>query len=46
MPAEDFRPLVCHWDAELAELFGAPVEQVWARRLELAPLSRGPEPRR
>jgi hypothetical protein len=36
MPADDFAPLVALADAELAALFGVPVEQVRARRLELA----------
>jgi len=44
MPTDDFAPLAGLTDAELAALFSVPVEQVSARRLELAPRSAGPEP--
>ena len=44
MPADDFAPLAGLVDAELATLFGVPVEQVCERRLQLAPQSTGPEP--
>jgi hypothetical protein len=46
MPADDFMPLAGLTDSELAALFGVPVEQVRARRLELAPSSpaSGPPP--
>jgi hypothetical protein len=44
MPAEDFGPLIWLNDAELAELFGVPVEQVWARRLDLGARPAGPAP--
>jgi hypothetical protein len=42
MPAETFGPVVCVTDAELAERFSVPVEQVGARRLDLGPRSAGP----
>jgi hypothetical protein len=44
MPADDFAPLVALAAAELAALFGVPVEQVGARRLELARRSAAREP--
>jgi hypothetical protein len=44
MPAEAFGALVWLTDAELAELFAVPVEQVWARRLELGARSAGHGP--
>jgi hypothetical protein len=43
MPADEFGPLVGLPDGELAALFGVPLEQVSARRLELAPRSVGPD---
>jgi hypothetical protein len=43
MPADDFMRLAGLTDSELAALFGVPVEQVWARRLELARPSAGRE---
>jgi hypothetical protein len=42
MPAEAVGALVWVTDAELAELFAVPVEQVGARRLDLAARSAGP----
>jgi hypothetical protein len=36
MPADEFGPLAGLADGELAELFAVPVEQVGARRLDLA----------
>jgi hypothetical protein len=36
MPADDFAPLAEFGDADLAALFGAPVEQMRARRWEVA----------
>jgi hypothetical protein len=36
MPADDFAPLAGLTDAELAALFGVPIEQVGATRRELA----------
>jgi hypothetical protein len=44
MPAEDFRPLIWLKDAELAALFGVPMDQVWARRLDLGARPAGPGP--
>jgi hypothetical protein len=41
IPAEDFGPLTWLTDAELAELFAVPVEQVGARRHDLAAGSPG-----
>jgi hypothetical protein len=44
MPADEFGPLAGLADAELAALFGAPADQVGARRLELARRSTAREP--
>jgi hypothetical protein len=44
MPADDFAPLAGLADLDLAALFGVPVEQVGARRLELARRSTAREP--
>jgi hypothetical protein len=44
MPPEDFGPLIWLKDAELAELFGVPVEQVCVRRLDLGARSARPGP--
>jgi hypothetical protein len=41
MPVEDLGPLIWLMNAELAELFGVPVEQVWAGRLDLGARSAG-----
>jgi hypothetical protein len=46
MPADDFEPLAGSADVELAALFGVRVEQVWPRRLELAPPSSASGPPR
>lgn len=46
MPWDEFAPLAEWPDVELAALFGVPIEQVAARRLELAPPSPGPKPPR
>jgi hypothetical protein len=42
MPADEFGPLAGLAAAELAELFGVPVEQVRERRLDLGARSAGP----
>jgi hypothetical protein len=44
MPTDDFVPLAGLADPELAALFGVPVEQVGARRLDLARRSTAREP--
>jgi hypothetical protein len=42
MTAEEFRSLAGESDAEIAERFGVPFEQVAARRLELSPPAADP----
>jgi hypothetical protein len=44
MPADDFAPLAGSADADLAALFGVPVEQVETRRLERGLRPAGPQP--
>jgi hypothetical protein len=46
LPVDDFAPLAGLADGELAALFRVPIEQVGARRLELAPPSPAPKPPR